>query len=115
MAVVLFAIFLPVGIVYGLFLGPWSIGYLAQVIQRIAVGIDQLANIVFAGLFNRTLVRGVKPFGLEDDTISEVLSKNRDHLTGAGKMIAMILEYIDPNHLDKALIENKTYFDMHKK
>ena len=63
-----------------------------------------------AGLFNHILViEGIKPFGLEDDTVSEVLARNRDHLTGLGKTIAALLDHFDPGHLEKALIENEAY------
>lgn len=108
-AVILFAFFVPLSILYSLFLAPWQLSYLTAIVLRIAVAIDQLANVVCAGLFNHMLVRGCKPFGLEDDTISEVLATHQDCLTPIGKAIVWILEKVDRGHLIKALVENEPY------
>lgn len=108
-AVTLFAIFVPISLIYAIMLAPWSTDYLARIIARVGVSIDQLGNVICAGFFNRLFVKGCKPFGLEDDTISEVMARNSDHLTDAGKMIARILNRIDPGHLEKSIIENENY------
>lgn len=90
--------------------------YLTRVLLRIAVALDQLANVVCAGIFNHMLVQeGIKPFGLEDDTVSEVLAKNRDRLTPVGEALVKVLEYFDPGHLNTALLENEAYQNTQEK
>lgn len=116
MAVTLFAFFVPISILYGICIAPWQISYFSRIVLRISVAIDQLANVICAGLFNHVLVKkGIKPFGLEDDTVSEVLARNRENLTSFGLMLAKILDRFDPGHLDKALIENEAYQNTQEK
>lgn len=108
-ATTLFLVFLPFGIIFALLNFRGNKTYPSKIILRIAVSIDQLANVTCAGLFNHILVKGVKPFGLEDDTVSEVLSKNRYNLTKFGTFIVKLLLAIDPGHLNDALVENINY------
>jgi hypothetical protein len=71
-----------------------------------AKSIDQLGNVVCEHLFNVTLIKknGYK-FGNEDVTISHVLGINeqRDTLSNAGKMLALLLNTIDKDHNQKAI------------
>jgi hypothetical protein len=73
---------------------------------RMAKSIDQLGNVVCEHLFNVTLIKknGYK-FGNEDVTISHVLGMNeqRDTLSNAGKMLALLLNTIDKDHNQKAI------------
>lgn len=68
---------------------------------KIAISIDQLGNVLMQHLFNLIWIKkeGYK-FGNRDETISSVLGKNKQlaMLTGFGKVIDKILDFIDPNH-----------------
>jgi hypothetical protein len=71
------------------------------------MGIDQIGNVMLGEFMNRYLVTQlVHPFGEVDETISYALAKNRGYLNGLGRGVAWVLEWIDPNHLDKA-VESK--------
>lgn len=107
-AIILFTVFLPFGVIFAL-TRKWDTHYFSKILLRIAVSIDQLSNVTCAGLYNHILVKSGKPFGLEDDTVSEVLGNNRDNLTQFGQMVVSLLEYIDPGHLNTSLVENKPY------
>jgi hypothetical protein len=71
-----------------------------------SVSVDQLGNTVMSTLFNDILITkyGHK-FGDEDQTISMVLGVNKaiGTLTKVGRLIADILNKIDPNHVEKAI------------
>lgn len=107
-AVILSAIFMPIGFIYSFFLSIYkrNLKYFAKVLDKINVSIDQLGNVVCGDLFNVWFTKKGRNFGLEDDTVSEVLAKNQDNLRLTGKLVSNILEKIEPNHLKKALEEN---------
>ncbi|WP_394970407.1 hypothetical protein [uncultured Croceitalea sp.] len=68
---------------------------------KIAVSIDQLGNVVMQHLFNIIWIKkGGYKFGNRDETISSALGKNKqlNTLTGFGKAIDKLLDFIDPNH-----------------
>ena len=73
---------------------------------RIAKSIDQLGNVVCEHLLNVTMIKknGYK-FGFEDVTISHVLGMNEktNTLSGAGKILAWLLNTIDKDHNQKAI------------
>ena len=73
---------------------------------RIAKSIDQLGNVVCEHLLNVTMIKknGYK-FGNEDVTISHVLGMNEktNTLSGAGKLLAWLLNTIDKDHNQKAI------------
>ena len=114
-AIVLFIAISVIGIAwsfYSLFYGR-TIGKaltgVSQYFKAIALSIDQLGNVAFAGLLNdvlidKTLLKLAHNFGDEDETISEVLGWNK--LTGAlsktGVILSNILNFIDKNHVDNA-------------
>ncbi|MGI9542180.1 MAG: hypothetical protein ACR2MX_02915 [Cyclobacteriaceae bacterium] len=68
----------------------------------IAVSIDQLGNVIMRDLFNQILITSSSQhkFGHEDEVISSVLGKNQidQTLSGLGRVIVRILDYIDPDH-----------------
>lgn len=81
----------------------------SQYFKAIALSIDQLGNVAFAGLLNdvlidKTLLKLAHNFGDEDETISEVLGWNK--LTGAlsktGYLLAIVLNKLDKNHVENA-------------
>lgn len=73
---------------------------------RIAKSIDQLGNVVCEHLLNVTMIKknGYK-FGFEDVTISHVLGMNEktNTLSGAGKLLAWLLNTIDKDHNQKSI------------
>lgn len=105
----------PIGMVYTVFkfifknkfvlLFKLSNGYF----YKFALAIDQMGNVAMQDLFNDIFItkKGYK-FGYEDETISSVLGKNeRLHtLSGFGKILVRILNFIDPNHALNSIEEN---------
>jgi hypothetical protein len=103
-AILISIIIFPIGFVFSMFY-PKRGKYL----YRIALGIDQLGNVVCARLFNFFLIDldGYQ-FGDEDETISSVIGKNKQSntLTPFGIALDMLLELIDKNHSEDAIEEN---------
>tara|TARA_R110002126_G_scaffold206691_1_gene353808 strand:+ start:928 stop:1284 length:357 start_codon:yes stop_codon:yes gene_type:complete len=107
-ALILSVILFPVGFFYSIF----SLRFrFSSYLKVIAVGIDQLGNVVCGELFNNTLIQNPSyrkvpySFGHEDNTISEVLgiNKERKTLTKLGIWVAMILNRIEKDHVEKAI------------
>ena len=104
---ILSVIFLPIGFVYTtiklLYKAKFKIWFyrMSDYCLIIAIGIDQLGNIVMQDLFNRLLIKsyGYK-FGNPDLTISSILSKNEQNgtLSKFGMFIVCMLNTIDPGH-----------------
>lgn len=71
-----------------------------------AYSIDQFGNVIGQYLFNDTLITkdSTYKFGNPDVTISAVLGMNKKNktLSKLGTYIADILNWIDPNHVEKA-------------
>jgi len=109
LAVFLSIIFYPVGWLYSLVTFRASIKKLGNYWFVMAVGVDQLGNTVMSTLFNDILITkyGHK-FGDEDQTVSMVLGVNKamGTLTKVGRLMADILNKIDPNHVEKAIEKN---------
>jgi hypothetical protein len=104
-AIVLAIVLFPVGFMFSMFY-PKRGKYL----YRIALGIDQLGNVVCARLFNFFLIDADGyQFGNEDETISSVLGKNKktNTLTFFGIALDALLELIDKNHNIEAIEEDE--------
>jgi len=100
-AILLSIILFPIGFILKMFY-PKRREYLF----RIAVSIDQLANVVCAKLFNIILITNIGyKFGKEDETISSVLGKNKKQgtLRFLGKLLDLILDQIDKDHSVKSI------------
>ena len=99
LAIVLSSVLFPIGFLLGI-----CYSGRAKYLYHIALGIDQLGNVVCAKLFNIVLIRGHK-FGNPDETISSVIGKNKlsGTLTTAGKLLDKLLDAIDRNHSIKAI------------
>lgn len=68
---------------------------------RIALGIDELGNVVCNRLFNDVLItKQGYPFGLQKETISSALGKNvaRGTLRPMGRLLNLLLNKIQANH-----------------
>lgn len=103
-AVVLFVLLCPVGLVVELVM-IWrreNRKHLNDFFLRIAVSIDQLGNTICATLFNLALIKHSSPFrfGNPDETISSVIGKNKiNHsLTSVGVWLDWVLDSLDDNH-----------------
>lgn len=109
-AVILTIIFTPFGLAYGItyrVIYKRDFTYIAKILKRVAVSLDQLDNVTNGDFLNHTLTRSGENFGLEDDTVSEVIARhNNGNLTKSGKFIATFLEKVDPGHLASSLEEN---------
>ncbi|MCZ2338182.1 MAG: hypothetical protein LC127_08260 [Chitinophagales bacterium] len=102
------AVLLPIGFIYQLVrnLLVSSNRYLF----KIAKSIDQLGNVVCESFFNLILIKddSLSPFGNEDKTISTVLGLNKrlNNLTWLGKALERLLNLIDKNHVEKAILKD---------
>ncbi len=105
-AILLAIILFPIGFIVAMFY-PKREKYLFN----IALGIDQLGNIICSKLFNLTLIypSSIYKFGNEDETISSVIGKNKktNTLTFAGRLLDWLLDIIDKNHSIKAIEEDE--------
>jgi hypothetical protein len=105
-AIILSIILFPIGFIISMFY-PNRKKYL----YNIALGIDQLGNVICAKLFNLTLIypSSIHKFGNEDETISGVIGKNKrlNTLTFVGRLLDMLLDIIDKNHSIKAIEEDE--------
>jgi len=103
-AIAFFVVLAPIGFVYGLVtrLKFWVSGFFISM----AIGIDQLWNVFAQYLFDDILIQknGYK-FGVEDETISSVLGKNKRDWTlkPLWKMMCCLLDKIDKNHCIKSI------------
>jgi hypothetical protein len=76
---------------------------------NIGISYDQLGNTLGGPLFNLILrKKGGHKFGDPDETISAVLGylKASGHLTKLGKLIADLLNKIDKDHVEKAILKS---------
>lgn len=91
----------------------WRSGWqsISQYFYQMALSIDQFANVSLQHIWNRIMIKrklNFFRFGHEDDTISYCLARNRNRgtLSAFGKFWAWFLDFVDKDHLDKA-INNK--------
>ncbi len=77
-----------------------------RIFKSTATAVDQVGNVFMQEIFNDILIKknGHK-FGDDNETLSSVLGKNKQKCTlnFLGKMVAWILNKIDPNHVEKAI------------
>ena len=103
-AVILGAIFIPIGFLYSLLL----VRNFNDYFFLIALSIDQLGNVICGPLMNCIFIKTTSyyQFGNPDDTISYVLGRNKqiDNLTNTAKVLDAILDFIDPGHTDMAVV-----------
>ncbi|UGU14418.1 hypothetical protein LS482_11950 [Sinomicrobium kalidii] len=102
-SVVLFITTCPIGLLYGVFYTTVrnSVRGLGEYALRIAITVDQSGNVVMQHLLNLLLIKkGGYKFGNRDETISSAIGKNVQlkTLSGFGRFIDKVLDFIDPNH-----------------
>jgi len=104
-AIILFVLFLPVGLVYAMLRKGRN-----EYFYNVAYGIDQLGNIVMQHAFNKWMISddGFK-FGNPDETVSSELGKNKKigRLTKSGKFLDKILEKLDKGHSIDSIEEDE--------
>jgi hypothetical protein len=92
----------PIFLIYALFRAKNIDKYLFD----IAFSIDQLGNVIGAPMMNDILLKKnpTKTYGNPDETISHVTGVNymSNKLSIFGKILVMILNSIDKNHVQKA-------------
>jgi hypothetical protein len=108
-AVILTVIIAPFALIYEI-ITLVRFSKVSEYFLNIAIGIDQLGNVICQGLFNDILIKkeGFK-FGNPDETISSVLGRNykTNTLTILGGLIRWILDKIEPNHCVKSIEEDE--------
>ena len=119
-AIILSVVLLPVWIIYTLWMildrvfnptsnSSWkkAIGYLASTIRSVAVGIDQIWNVICRDLFNNILItwNGHKFWNVQE-TISSVLWHNQIDwtLSKTWKRVVKMLDKIEKDHCKKSII-----------
>lgn len=104
-AILLSIVLFPIGFLFSMFYPKRG-----RYMFKIALGIDQLGNVVCARLFNFFLItqEGYQ-FGNEDETISSVLGKNRktNTLTLFGMMLDWLLDIIEKDHSIRSIEEDE--------
>jgi hypothetical protein len=105
-AVLMSVVLYPLGLIYSLITFKFSFKELGAYWYVMAISVDQLGNVVMGTLFNDILIKkyGYK-FGDEDATVSMALGVNKKMgtLTKLGKAIADILNFIEKDHVEKAI------------
>ncbi len=82
--------------------------YLSKMFREVALSIDRLGNAACGDLFNGLFIKhGGYYFGVGRETVSSALGKNqlRGTLTRTGRLLAGILDAIDPDHCIKSIDE----------
>ena len=106
-AVLLFSVLAPIGVLYGLGASFFQVkiteGFkkISGYFISIAVSVDQSGNVFCKELFNDVLIRPKgHSFGNEDETISSVLGKNKisNTLTWVGRYLDRLLNLFEKNH-----------------
>lgn len=76
-----------------------------------AINLDRFGNYEFRSLLNALLIQphSQSRFGDFEETISSVLGKNLQAktLTGAGRLLVRVLDFIDKDHCVKCIIDKK--------
>lgn len=111
-SVLLTSIFAPIALIYTVLRSIYKLSVteyemlFGRLFYFMAYSIDQFGNVVGQYLLNDTLItkKSTYKFGNPDVTISAVLGMNKKNktLSKLGTYICNILNYIDPNHVEKA-------------
>ena len=102
-SIVLLVFTTPLGFVYGILRTVVKSGIkgIGEYFLQMAISIDQLGNVIMQHLLNALWITadGYK-FGNRDETISSALGRNKKMgtLSGFGKAMDSLLDFIDPNH-----------------
>ena len=114
---ILTVFYIPLTIVYHLFTLKFLKGFnrVGEYFHQMALSIDQFANVSLQTPLNLLMIKGEQKhlFGDEDDTVSYIIARNYylNSLTKFGMFWAWFLNFVDTDHLDKA-IDNKYKRDL---
>ena len=100
-----------ISLVYYLFSFNWQLGLskFGKYAHKMALSIDKFANISVQNLLNWFLIKkgsiNFFSFGYDNDTVSYVIAMNQRMLSlnKFGKFWAWFLDYVDKDHLKKAI------------
>lgn len=113
-AIVLFVIIAPIWFIYSLIdwiIHPSKLWRKARwLFIGTAIAIDQLGNVICGKMFNDILItKDWYKFGDEDETISSCIWKNKKlwTLKPLWKILYLILDFLDPQHSEKAIEDFK--------
>jgi hypothetical protein len=119
-AVVLSIALMPISFTFTIFVNIIKLddkaflAFFSDFFYSLALGIDKIGNVVLQVPLNAFAINSYKTlksyrFGDINDTISYALAKNwkRDNLTLVGWCLVWVLEWLDPNHMEKSL--NRRY------
>jgi len=100
-AFVVFLVLLPFCIAYN---AVRSLFHGGNRLHYVAILIDKIGNVMMGPFFNDTMQKDGYEFGHYTETISKVLGINKEigTLTKFGELLADFLNWIDPNHVEKA-------------
>lgn len=72
---------------------------------KLALSVDQFGNVSCAKFLQVTMSKSGHKFGNEDDTVSYVLGrlKYQDDLTWFGRVVVLILDVIENDHVEMAV------------
>lgn len=105
-SVILLWILTPVFLLWALITKMFNFKALSTYFHGIAFAIDQLGNVMGAPIMNALLLKKepAKLYGNPDETISHVTGVNyvNRKLTSFGYFVAHTLNFVDPNHVEKA-------------
>lgn len=101
---------LPIGLIYmvvrRLVTSPRNfIRLMSDTFLDMAIVNDQMGNVILRDLLQDVTTKGdAYQYGSPDETISRVLGKNKasNTLTKTGRLLADFLNFLDPNHVEKA-------------
>lgn len=106
LAISLFIILAPLGLVYSIVFIPFRGLCYSEYFWRLALSFDQTGNVFMSVLFNDFMIKkGGHRFGNPDENISYVLGNNKKTKTlyKLGSWLAGFLNFIDKNHVEKAV------------
>ncbi len=113
LAILLMIVLAPPGILYTAYLcvarmSPRkAAGYLSASALAVAEAIDRLGGVVCRDLFNALFIKeNAYQIGQNGETISYALGINKGDgtLTDVGRALANLLNFIDPHHVEKAVL-----------
>ena len=109
--VVLTVVYLPFTIVYHILTLKLVTGLKrsGEYFYQMALSIDQFANVSLQTPLNLLMHKDGHLFGDEDDTVSYCIAMNSNigTLTKFGKFWAWFLNFVDTDHLNKAIINKR--------
>lgn len=99
----LFFVIAPFGMIWGAAKNMMGV---SEKMMGIALALDMAGNLICGEFFNDLMLKKkLHPFGLPNETISAVVGYGAiaNDLTKLGLLLAAMLNYVDPYHIEKAI------------